>query len=1278
MSLEATEGRGGLQHQHQQGGTGSSAEAASAEATDLLEKSEGKFHGGALAGLNGLSFIGASPGERLSECPPLEEGGPPLNPLDFGACSFPDEPRDEDAADSAAAAWEALGATAVSASAFEKRYHCSTTAVARVCPFVCMLLLQSVLEAVEKCLRTKAAAGSAGEQLVPRGEGGSAAKRQPEDSDGLSNATLGRDKGADGGAAEDASYPVASAEEECLSCSDSSWGTVARSRRPRGTASREHSELAATSERRDHVEGSSEKDSEKDSEEDCEGDSETDSEKWSEGDGVASEQQRKGQHLADCGESDDTDTQQFARRLREQAQETTMQQTQEGGACVSLPGGFRVPKAVHENLLAHQQEGLLWLLQLFEKQRGGLLGDDMGLGKTVQMAAFIATLHCSGILQSVWPFQERRQQLLNSDSSRASSGNTPPSTDPSCTDAAGEGGVLLVSPATVLRQWLRELHVWCPPVRVCVFHDKELKSLKAAATAASHSNGVLLTTYETLRRHHSLLQSFTWKMLVLDEGQKIKNPHAEITLAVKRFQTPHRYLLSATPVQNNLDEFWSLVDFIAPGRLATLPVFQKELADPIRAGSLYGVETAASTRAAQCSRLLQHLVASLLLRRKKADCLHTLNLPAKREEVLFCALTPVQYRIYKDILDSLGGFSQQQHHHSHEGRHSRRMQRRHKAFAALAVLRKVCNHPDLVLLQEKQQHREQQQLLRPTGLPRKRKRMQELLQQQQEKQHEQQEEGTVPPLWAPNALPSDLGSPSRSGKLRVLLAMVKTWAVEGHKALVFAQTLQTLDLIAAALSRIALDRADSAAASSEGGNVSSSAPASTDTSNVGKGGGGKFAEGSKRPLEKQRKERLQFLRLDGSTPIAKRHRIINLFQTNPRISVLLATTRVGGVGLNLTSADRVVLFEPDWNPMTDAQARERSWRWGQSRPVFVYRLLTAGTLEAKIYQRQLFKMFLSSRVLDSNKRRSTFKYSHRIRSSYMHAVAAAEVEELKELAGNSNRSSGSSQKGEASTKGAELGETILLQSLFDQQGVQHALNHDALEQPLEGRGEKESRAVGSNVDRQEGHGGATSLGCLLEIVCKASTVESSFRESDASQQQLGNPCRPQTATRKRGKKSHVKRPSNAVLFIGVRGYTYTHICWMYRRRECRMWGDSLSPGGQASCRNAGVQLLLAALLCFLPGMLPRCVPLQASDTVPVPIKREEMDLAESLLAFLQSKRAEAFVATTGEILESFADKVPDHCKTLFKAILKQLCVLRRSEDPEREPSFWQLREEFRV
>ncbi|OEH74799.1 swi2 snf2-containing protein rad26 [Cyclospora cayetanensis] len=1176
MSLEATEGRGGLQHQHQQGGTGSSAEAASAEATDLLEKSEGKFHGGALAGLNGLSFIGASPGERLSECPPLEEGGPPLNPLDFGACSFPDEPRDEDAADSAAAAWEALGATAVSASAFEK----------------------SVLEAVEKCLRTKAAAGSAGEQLVPRGEGGSAAKRQPEDSDGLSNATLGRDKGADGGAAEDASYPVASAEEECLSCSDSSWGTVARSRRPRGTASREHSELAATSERRDHVEGSSEKDSEKDSEEDCEGDSETDSEKWSEGDGVASEQQRKGQHLADCGESDDTDTQQFARRLREQAQETTMQQTQEGGACVSLPGGFRVPKAVHENLLAHQQEGLLWLLQLFEKQRGGLLGDDMGLGKTVQMAAFIATLHCSGILQSVWPFQERRQQLLNSDSSRASSGNTPPSTDPSCTDAAGEGGVLLVSPATVLRQWLRELHVWCPPVRVCVFHDK------------------------------SLLQSFTWKMLVLDEGQKIKNPHAEITLAVKR-------------------------------------------------GSLYGVETAASTRAAQCSRLLQHLVASLLLRRKKADCLHTLNLPAKREEVLFCALTPVQYRIYKDILDSLGGFSQQQHHHSHEGRHSRRMQRRHKAFAALAVLRKVCNHPDLVLLQEKQQHREQQQLLRPTGLPRKRKRMQELLQQQQEKQHEQQEEGTVPPLWAPNALPSDLGSPSRSGKLRVLLAMVKTWAVEGHKALVFAQTLQTLDLIAAALSRIALDRADSAAASSEGGNVSSSAPASTDTSNVGKGGGGKFAEGSKRPLEKQRKERLQFLRLDGSTPIAKRHRIINLFQTNPRISVLLATTRVGGVGLNLTSADRVVLFEPDWNPMTDAQARERSWRWGQSRPVFVYRLLTAGTLEAKIYQRQLFKMFLSSRVLDSNKRRSTFKwkdihelfappppphdlheeafndavtaYSHRIRSSYMHAVAAAEVEELKELAGNSNRSSGSSQKGEASTKGAELGETILLQSLFDQQGVQHALNHDALEQPLEGRGEKESRAVGSNVDRQEGHGGATSLGCLLEIVCKASTVESSFRESDASQQQLGNPCRPQTATRKRGKKSHVKRPSNAVLFIG------------------------------------------------------------ASDTVPVPIKREEMDLAESLLAFLQSKRAEAFVATTGEILESFADKVPgemhgetetdrgdgfwsgdlsselpiiwgisrskfglvllpvaaDHCKTLFKAILKQAgsaartCALQR-------------------
>lgn len=94
-----------------------------------------------------------------------------------------------------------------------------------------------------------------------------------------------------------------------------------------------------------------------------------------------------------------------------------------------------------------------------------------------------------------------------------------------------------------------------------------------------------------------------------------------------------------------------------------------------------------------------------------------------------------------------------------------------------------------------------------------------------------------------------------------------------------------------------------------------------------------------------------FLRLDGNTNVGSRQDIIDRFNSNPNIFGMLLTTRTGGVGINLTGADRIILFDPDWNPMTDAQARERAWRFGQKRSVTVYRLITAGTIEEKIYHR---------------------------------------------------------------------------------------------------------------------------------------------------------------------------------------------------------------------------------------------------------------------------------------------------------------------------------------
>ena len=106
-----------------------------------------------------------------------------------------------------------------------------------------------------------------------------------------------------------------------------------------------------------------------------------------------------------------------------------------------------------------------------------------------------------------------------------------------------------------------------------------------------------------------------------------------------------------------------------------------------------------------------------------------------------------------------------------------------------------------------------------------------------------------------------------------------------------------------------------------------------------------------------------FCRMDGSTPIVKRQALVDLFNGRADIFLFLLTTRVGGLGINLVGADRVILFDPDWNPSVDIQARERCWRIGQRRPVTVYRLITSGTIEEKIYHRQIFKTVLSNRVL---------------------------------------------------------------------------------------------------------------------------------------------------------------------------------------------------------------------------------------------------------------------------------------------------------------------------
>jgi len=180
----------------------------------------------------------------------------------------------------------------------------------------------------------------------------------------------------------------------------------------------------------------------------------------------------------------------------------------------------------------------------------------MGLGKTIQMIAFLAALRYSKVKSIGFNY-------------------------------VGLGPVLIIAPVTLIGQWVKEFHTWWPYFRVCVLHDigtysKQPKS--KLIDEAFNSNSILITTYSSLFIYDRLLLSKNWHYVIMDEGHKIRNPDAKITIVSKCFRTPHRIILSGSPIQNNLKELWSLFDFVFPGKLGTLVAFMENFSVPITLG----------------------------------------------------------------------------------------------------------------------------------------------------------------------------------------------------------------------------------------------------------------------------------------------------------------------------------------------------------------------------------------------------------------------------------------------------------------------------------------------------------------------------------------------------------------------------------------------------------------------------------------------------------------------------------------------------------------------
>lgn len=315
------------------------------------------------------------------------------------------------------------------------------------------------------------------------------------------------------------------------------------------------------------------------------------------------------------------------------------------------------PRTFCGSLRPYQRRGLQWLWFLDRLGIGGCLADDMGLGKTIQLIALL--LHEREGEGD--PQTEHRHSAVSPNAQFGPLNSTI-------------GPTLLFAPTSVVGNWQREAQRFAPSLRVMVHHGPDRLSGPAfAAAAAKHD--LVITSYALAHRDISDLSRQLWYRIALDEAQKVKNPAAASTLAIRSLSAARKVALTGTPIENHLSELWSIMELLDPGLLGAAGDFRERFAIPIE-----------KLGDAQRSQQLRQLIRPFVLRRTKSDPLIASDLPEKMEMKVFCNLTVEQAAIYERItadmlnrIDSASG-----------------IRRRGLVLAALTRLKQVCDHPALL------------------------------------------------------------------------------------------------------------------------------------------------------------------------------------------------------------------------------------------------------------------------------------------------------------------------------------------------------------------------------------------------------------------------------------------------------------------------------------------------------------------------------------------------------------------------------------------------------
>ena len=437
-------------------------------------------------------------------------------------------------------------------------------------------------------------------------------------------------------------------------------------------------------------------------------------------------------------------------------------------------------------LRSYQKEGVRFLQRMTDRELNVILADEMGLGKTIQTLAFLAT----------------RQKR-----------DFPPA--------------LIICPASLVTNWEREAHKFVPDLRVAAPQGGE----RAELWRTLNQYDLVILSYAAARFSADKLKHVSFSYLILDEAQHIKNPGSCNARNSKSIEAQHRIVLSGTPLENSQEDLWSIMDFLHPGILGTLPAFRKRYA------LIHENEELRHDLAAQ--------VAPFILRRTKTQV--AADLPPKSEHILYCDMLPEQRKLYEQV--RLEGQLQLARLDGKDVRANAAV------FTTLLRLRQICCHPEL--------------------------------------------------------LPDGLGKDIPSAKTELLFELLQENIDSQHKMLLFSQFTTLLALITAELE----------------------------------------------------KDGIPFEYLDGST--RNRQQRVDHFNNSPDIPLFLLSLKAGGTGLNLTSADTVIIYDPWWNPAAELQAADRTHRIGQEQPVSAIKLVVRDSIEEKILQLQARKQELFNAVVDS-------------------------------------------------------------------------------------------------------------------------------------------------------------------------------------------------------------------------------------------------------------------------------------------------------------------------